>query len=443
MSAPPATRTIPPRPSPGPAPRTRPTENAVARRRRLAGVVYLVVPALLIWLSIAVYEKKFVDSASVVVETGRAGSEMRPSAEVRLRGVVVGEVERIDTDGRTARLTLALRPDRIGRVPSDVRAQLLPTTLFGQRYVALVPSEHPSAHPLTAGSVIPQDRSRSAVELDQVLDNLLPLLTAVQPQKLSATLSALAQALEGRGEKLGDSMVALDGYLKDFNPHLPALNQDIKELVELSDTYADAAPDLVDALHDATTTSATIAEQRAGLSSLYASVTTGSQELGSWLRSNRANLIRLTATSRPTLRILAEYAPAFPCTLSTVADFVPVMDAALGKGTDRPGLSVDVHVVPSRGAYVPGRDAPRYEAGGGPRCYPVPYTGGSYAARKAGTATAPIGVSGGLGVVNSPQENSLVTELLAAQDRTRRGPLPDWSSVLAGPAFRGAEVKLK
>ncbi|MDG4862516.1 ABC transporter substrate-binding protein, partial [Streptomyces sp. T-3] len=89
-----------------------------------------------------------------------------------------------------------------------------------------------------------------------------------------------------------------------------------------------------------------------------------------------------------------------------------------------------------------GRDAPRYDAGGGPRCYPVPYTGGSYAAPQS-TATTPVGVSGGLGVANSPQENSLVTELLAAPDRARGGPLPDWSSVLAGPAFRGAEVKLK
>lgn len=439
MSAPPVTPT---RPAAVPVARTRPTEGALARRRRLAGVVYLVVPALLVWLSIAVYDKEFTDSATVIVETARAGSEMHPRAEVKLRGVVVGEVEKIDTGGRTARLTLALQPDKIGRVPSDVRAQLLPTTLFGQRYVALVPPANPSARPLAAGSVIPQDRSRSAVELEQVLDNLLPLLTAVQPQKLSATLSALAQALEGRGQKLGESLVELNGYLKDFNPHLPALNRDIKHLVELSDTYADAAPDLVDALHDATTTSATIAAQRADLSTLYASVTSSSQETGSWLRGNRANLIRLTSTSRPTLEILARYAPAFPCTLSTVADFVPAMDAALGKGTDRPGLRVDVRVVPSRGAYAPGRDTPRYEAGGGPRCYPVPYTGGSYAARQS-TATTLSGATGGLGVANSPQENTLVTELLAAPDKERSDSLPDWSSMLAGAAFRGAEVKLR
>lgn len=428
-----------PRPAP-PAVRTRPTRRAQARRRRLAGVVHLLLPVLLVWLSIAVYDKEFTDTATVTVEAGRAGSEMHPRAEVKLRGVVVGEVARVDTDGRAARLTLALQPAKLHAVPSDVRVQLLPTTLFGQRYVALVPPRNPSPRPLAAGSVITQDRSRSAVELEEVLDNLLALLTAVQPQKLSATLSALARALEGRGEKLGESLVRLDAYLKDFNPHLPSLERDIRELVELSDTYADVAPDIVDALHDATTTSATLAQERAELAELYASVTAGAQETGSWLRANRANLIRLTATSRPTLEILARYAPSFPCTLSTVADFVPVMDAALGKGTGRPGLRVDVHVVPSRGAYRPGRDTPRYDAGGGPRCYPVPYGGASYSPQR---ATTPTGVPGGLGVVNSPQENTLVTELLTASDTGRPAALPDWSSVLAGPAFRGAEVNLK
>ncbi|WP_415949640.1 MCE family protein [Streptomyces sp. KLOTTS4A1] len=447
MTAPTRTPTtpVPDRAPSGPV-RTRPGERALSRRRRLAGVVYLLVPALLVWLSIAVYEKEFADTATVVVEVDEAGSEMYPTAEVKLRGVVVGEVERIDSEGSGARLTLAMQREQLGHVPSDVRVRLLPTTLFGQRYVALVAPDEPSPEPLADGAVIPQDRSRNAIELEQVLDNLLPLLTAVKPHELSATLSALAQALEGRGEKLGASMVALDRYLKEFNPQLPALNRNIRELVELSDTYAEVAPDIVDALHDATRTSATLVEQRSELASLYASVTSDSHDVGTWLRRNRANLIRLSGTSRPTLELLAQYAPSFPCTLRTVAAFVPAMDDALGKGTDEPGLHVDVQVVPQRGAYVPGRDAPRYEASGGPRCYPVPYTGASYAPRQTAQTGAPAAVtelSGGLGVANSPQENALVTELLAAETQARPGSLPDWSSVLAGPVLRGTEVSLK
>ncbi|MEU1150753.1 MCE family protein [Streptomyces sp. NPDC005863] len=408
-------------------------------RRRLAGVVFLVVPALLVWLAIAVYDKQFTDSDPVVVETGSVGNEMHRGAEVKLRGVVVGEVREIDATDDGARLTLALRPGSLARIPADVRAQMLPTTLFGERFVALVPPRSPAARTLEAGAVIPQDRSASAVELQQVLDNVLPTLTAVQPQKLSATLSAVSRALEGRGDRLGETLAVLDSHLRKFNPQLPTLNRDLKELVKVSHVYADAAPDILTALTDFTTTTKTLAEKESELSGALGATTTTAEDMTAFLRQNEDNIIRLSASSRPTLELLAEYSSAFPCTLRTLADFVPAMDKALGKGTDRPGLRVDVTTVPSRGAYRPGRDTPSYGAGGGPRCYPVPYLG--VTAKPAAQASA--AAEQDLGPANSPQENDLVNELLAPATGKAPTSLPEWSSLLAGPALRGTEVTLR
>ncbi|MER8232416.1 MCE family protein [Streptomyces sp. NPDC101490] len=413
--------------------------RAETLRRRSAGVVFLLVPALLAWLAVAVYDKKFTDSDPITVETGSIGNEMHLGAEVKLRGVVIGEVRAIDAIDGGARLTLAMKPGTLSHVPSDVRAQMLPTTLFGERFVALVPPGDTSAGTLDPGAVIPEDRSSNAVELQQVLDNVLPLLTAVQPQKLSATLSAVSQALEGRGDKLGETLDRLDAHLTRFNPHLPALTRDLKELVKVSHIYADAAPDIVTALTDFTTTSGTLAEQEAALAGTLGATTRTSEDLTAFLRQNKNNIIRLSATSRPTLELLAEYSPAFPCTLRTLAQFVPAMDKALGKGTDRPGLHVEVTTVPSRGAYVPGRDKPSYTSGGGPACYPVPYLG----VPAAPAARASAAADQNLGPANSAQENDLVNELLAPAAKKQPGELPDWSSLLAGPAFRGAEVTLR
>ncbi|MER6098979.1 MCE family protein [Streptomyces sp. NPDC001728] len=413
--------------------------RAETLRRRFAGVVFLLVPALLAWLAVAVYDKSFTASDPIVVETGSIGNEMHLGAEVKLRGVVIGEVRAIDAVDGGARLTLAMRPGTLDHVPSDVRAQMLPTTLFGERFVALVPPESPSAARLGPGAVIPEDRSSNAIELQQVLDNVLPLLSAVQPQKLSATLSAVSRALEGRGDQLGTTLAQLDAHLREFNPHLPALTRDLKELVKVSHLYADAAPDIVTALTDFTTTSGTLAAQEEQLAGTLGATTRTAQDLTAFLRQNKDNIIRLSATSRPTLQLLAEYSPSFPCTLRTLAQFVPAMDKALGKGTDRPGLHVDVTTVPSRGAYVPGRDTPSYGSGGGPRCYPVPYLG----VPAAPAARASAAADQQLGPANSPQENDLVNELLAPAAKKRPGDLPDWSSLLAGPAFRGAEVTLR
>ncbi|MFJ1925093.1 MULTISPECIES: MCE family protein [unclassified Streptomyces] len=428
-------------------------------RRRLAGVALLLVPVVLIWVSIAVYNKDFTDDATVTVRTGSVGNEMHDNADVKLRGVVIGQVRDISADGEGARLTLAIEPGKLDRIPADVTAQMLPTTLFGERFVALVPPPVPSADTLRAGAVIPQDRSSNAIELEEVLDNVLPLLTAVQPEKLSATLNAVSQALRGRGEKLGDTLVRLDAHLAKFNPQLPTLNADIRELVKVSRVYGDAAPDVLDALTDFTTTSGTLADQQAQLADLYGSTNASAQDLTTFLQENKDNLIRLSATGRPTLQLLAKYSDEFPCTLRTVAGFVPAMDKALGKGTGQPGLHVTLKSVKSKGKYVAGKDTPVYDATGGPHCYSVPYVGtteptaaGRAAASQAPgdkpaagrpSGTGPKATDTSLGMPNSPQESRLVNELVAPSLKVQPQSLPDWSSVLIGPAFRGAEVKLK
>ncbi|REE95544.1 MCE family protein [Thermomonospora umbrina] len=420
--------------------------------RRLLGLAFALVIVLLIWLSVAIYQKKFTAADIVTLHTSSAGNEMHPQADVKLRGVVVGQVREIEANGAGARLTLAFKPGMLRHVPADVTAQMLPTTLFGARYVALIPPAAPSPRPLTAGTVISQDRSSNAVELEQVLENVLPLLTAVKPERLAATLNAVAEALDGRGAQLGQTMVQLDAYLKKFNPYLPQMNRDLRRLVQLTHDYADVAPDFLDALEDFAVTSRTLVEQRANLGRMYGTVTEASRIYEEWLRNNSENLILLARNSRPSLELMARYSPSWPCTLRMLRDFVPSMDRALGKGTKKPGLSVTVNVTQSRGRYLPGKDRPVYRPGKGPRCYSVPYDGIGHAPDGSGSggggvspAPVPVGAPGprGLGTPNSPEENQILNELLAPQLGRPHTELPDWSSVLVGPIYRGTEVTLK
>ncbi|CAM5680246.1 Virulence factor Mce-like protein OS=Streptomyces violarus OX=67380 GN=FHS41_003184 PE=4 SV=1 [Streptomyces violarus] len=326
---------------------------------------------------------------------------------------------------------------------------MLPTTLFGQRFVALVPPRTPSTRTLSAGAVIPQDRSSNAIELEEVLNNVLPLLTAVKPEKLSATLERCLHRPRRTRREAGRDADHAGRPPEEVQPPTPTLNEDIKQLVKVSTLYADAAPDVLDALTDATTTSGTLAEQESQLAALHGTTTASARDVTSFLRENKENLIRLSSSGRPTLELLARYADSFPCTLRTVAGFVPAMDKALGKGTNEPGLHVSVKSVPSQGKYVPGKDTPVYSATGGPRCYAVPYVGKGGAPtadnRRATDVTAPPPATPdtALGLPSSPQESQLVNELVAPYSKVQPQTLPDWSSVLIGPAFRGAEVKLK
>jgi phospholipid/cholesterol/gamma-HCH transport system substrate-binding protein len=442
-------------------------------RRRLVGVVFLLVFALLVWLSVALYNKQFTPAAMVTLYTDAVGNEMHPGADVKIRGVQVGEVRQISADGTGARLELAIQPAMVPQIPANVTALMVPTTLFGERYVDLLMPPSPVPARLTAGSVITQNRSANAVELEKVLNNLLPLLQASEPDKLSITLTALAQGLQGHGRELGQTLVAANAYLHDYNRHLPALDTDIKRLAVLARNLNQAAPDLVQALADFTVTSQTFAAERASVSALYSAVTTASEDLTSFLDANSSNIIKLNADSVATLQILARYSPEFPCALKDLANFVPAADRLLGKGSNQPGLHVQMVVVPPLGPnhigrYVAGQDTPVFGDNLGPHCYPIPFPGitlNDGAAPSGSTATASPGTipghpaqpGHGTGpaaqrahttaaqgqLAGSPTESELVRELTGMALGRSPSQIPDWGSLLTAPLFRGTTVGLR
>jgi phospholipid/cholesterol/gamma-HCH transport system substrate-binding protein len=431
-------------------------------RRRATGVVFLLVIALLTWLSVALYQKQFTPVAMVTLYTGSAGNEMNPGAEVMVRGVQVGEVRQITANGSGARLELAIDPGVVGELPANTSAEMLPTTLFGERYVDLIPSANPSLQKLANGSVITQDRSGDALELERVLNNLLPMLSAMEPDKLSLTLNAIAQGLQGRGTELGQTLTTLNSYLGQMNPRLPALDTDIKELAGLARTYNRAAPGILSAMNDFTAVSQVVASERANVAALFTNLTTAATDLRSFLAANEQNIIALSTDSPATLSILARYSPEFPCTLQDLVSFEPAMNKVLGQGTSQPGLHVNVNVVPSPGRYLPGRDTPVYGDNTGPHCYPVPFPGvtlhdGTSAPRASasgattrGPATqgmAPRGAAATMAAVTgpggAPQDSELIRELAGLALGRPPAAVPGWSSLLVGPLYRGTKVTLR
>ncbi|WP_051579409.1 MCE family protein [Pseudonocardia acaciae] len=338
-------------------------------RYMLLGLAFVLVAVLFVGFTVAIYRKAFTSTVDVTLQTDRVGTQLREGADVKVRGVRVGEVRAIAPSATGATLDLALDPDAVAEVPANVSAQLLPKTLFGERFVDLTIPDTPT-RAIAAGDVIGQERTRSAIEVDQVLDNLLPTLQAVQPAQLATTLNAMSQALRGQGQPLGHTLVALDAYLKRFNPAVPDLVTDLDRLTPVADTYAEAAPHLFGGLDDLTTTSRTLVDERDRLEKLFLGVTDASNDLTDFLAHNQENLVDLAASSRPALQVLAKYAPEFPCLFRQVVEGIPRGDRTFGKGSAHPEQQrITIEISASRGKYVPGVDTPRFQDTRGPRCY--------------------------------------------------------------------------
>ena len=329
-------------------------------RDALLGVLYLALAGGLVATSLAVYSGAFSRDIGVTLEAGTVGNALRVGSDVKFLGVPVGKVAGIRPHGAGggATIELLIDGDQARQIPRDSVVRMTPATLFGERYVSIIPTTT-SMKPLTEGASLTQDVSDAALQSEDLFESLLPVLQAVEPAKLNATLGELATALRGQGDSTGDAMVRWGAYLAKLRPYVPALAKDLELLGRVSQAYADASPALLAGLDDLTTMTGTLHEKRQELDALLAGSTVAAGEGTDWLEKNSGQLVGLAREARTVLAVLARYAPLFPCVTASVTDLMPRMDKVLGQGSNEPGLHAQVQIVPEgsgdgAGAFIKG-----------------------------------------------------------------------------------------
>jgi len=295
--------------------------TAVAIEHRVFGVAFLVLLLFFVWLTYAIFSKKFTDYTEVDLLSSKTGLQLPSNADVKIRGVIVGAVRAREATPDGARLTLGIYPDQLETIPANVSARIIPKTLFGEKYVALQIPGDPVQNAIAAGDVIAQ--TDVAIEVERVLSDLYPLLRAVQPAEINYTLTAIATALEGRGEAIGNNLVVLNDYLERTNPQIPALVEDLRLLSEVSDDYRAVVPDLARFLRNSVTTGNTFVAKEQKIQALFVDTADFSDTTRDFLEANGENIIRLGELSVPQLNLFAKYAPEYPCLLKGIVGAVP------------------------------------------------------------------------------------------------------------------------
>jgi phospholipid/cholesterol/gamma-HCH transport system substrate-binding protein len=214
------------------------------RRHALIGLVSLLAAAVAGVYIIGGVTGRVASGLPVSLTFDRVGQLLRVTGDVKMRGVLVGQISKIEhlADG-TARISLALDPKH--EIASDVSASIRGKTLFGEKYVELIAPDRPGSPPLRAGDHIPIDRTVPPFELEQVLQSLLPVLDAAEPGDLGGALHALAQGLAGQEEELGRALDNARVFLSSTAGKTEDLDRLLAGFDEGSDAFARAAPDLV------------------------------------------------------------------------------------------------------------------------------------------------------------------------------------------------------
>ena len=184
------------------------------------------------------------NSRTVVVAYFDNSTGLFVGDDVRIRGVRVGKVERIEPQPQRAMITFWF--DRKFKVPAEALAVILSPQLVSGRAIQLTPPYSGGAT-MDSGAVIPQKRTAVPVEWDDVRKQLERLTAMLQPttpggvSTLGGLINTAADNLRGQGANIRDTIIELSKTLSVLDDHRTDLFGTIKNLSLLVSALRDSS----------------------------------------------------------------------------------------------------------------------------------------------------------------------------------------------------------
>lgn len=337
---------------------------------KVAGAVAMAICTAVLSLVYLQFRGSLSSVEQLTMVAPRAGLSLDPGSKVTFNGVVIGRVgtvDEIDAGGQPkAEITLDVDPKYLNLIPANVHADITASTVFGNKYVALSSPKSATPERITSSHMI--DASKVTTEFNTLFETGVALAQQVDPIMLNQTLSATAEALDGLGNRFGQSIIQGSDILADLNSQMPQIRYDTQRLADLFMVYANASPDLFDGLDNTATTAGTLNDQASYLDqALIASLGLGNTG-GDVIERGGPYFVRSAADSVPTTEVFDEHSPALFCTIRNFHDVEPKASAALG-GNGYSGQTTS-EILGAGNPYVYPDNLPRTNAHGGPEGRP-------------------------------------------------------------------------
>jgi phospholipid/cholesterol/gamma-HCH transport system substrate-binding protein len=290
------------------------------------------------------------------------GGGVVPGSDVKVRGLVVGNVRSVTGTPGNITLDLGIADRELGQIPGDVKARVLPASVFGTSYVDLVRGT--TGH-LTGATAIEQDRSAQTLELQRALDSIDGLVKALGPADLSVVLHALAGSLDGRGSEIGDTVDRLDHLLSVVNPRMPLFRQDLRLLVTNARTLQQVAPQLLDTLDNTTSIANGVVGHRRRIHEVLVAAIDLVDDGDHLLDATETKYVRAILESAGVVDAVYDERTGIPAesrALDTLLNKILTI-------TDGGPIRIEARLVdPARYDYYTRADCPRYGTAGGSNC---------------------------------------------------------------------------
>jgi phospholipid/cholesterol/gamma-HCH transport system substrate-binding protein len=211
-----------------------------------------------------------------------------PAVKVRVLGVAVGQVEDVQNAQNGVIVTFNVTKPDI-KLPSNVKAAVVPQSLLGERYIQLFPAYRGGSE-LKPGGTIPLSRTAVPAEPDELLQSLNDYMSGLDPQTMTRFVENAAQVLNRNGANLNRLIQHGAGVIGTLSSKRNDLKTLIVQLDKLTTALATRQRGISGLIHNYNTVGHAIVDDRTALEGTISGLNQASLQLASLLVAHRLPL---------------------------------------------------------------------------------------------------------------------------------------------------------
>lgn len=249
-------------------------------------------------------------------------------ANVKLNDVPIGKVDRITVAPDNWSADVTLRINRDVRLPKNVSANLVQSSLLGEKFVELVPPKGTPAGTLVDGDTIPLAKTDRYPEVEELLGALSMLLNGGGVGQLRTIAREVNDALNGNESEIKDLLGNLDHLVGTLDAQRDSITGALDSLDRLTGTLNAQRDEIDNTLDHLGPGLQVLADQRRQLVTMLTSLDRLSGVATDTIAQGRDDIVADLESLEPTLRKLTEAGAHIPRTLEVLLTF-PFTDRSL------------------------------------------------------------------------------------------------------------------
>jgi phospholipid/cholesterol/gamma-HCH transport system substrate-binding protein len=252
---------------------------------------------------------------------------LKANDEVRIAGVRVGKVDKVELDGDQVRV--AFKVDNAADFGPESRASIRVKTLLGAMFLALEPA---GGGQMEEGSEIPVERTSSPYDVVEAFSGLAETSASIDTDQLAASLRTMSDLSRNTPEEFRSALAGVSALSRNLAARDQQINTLLVNLQKVSGVLADRDQDIVGLMKDADVLFRALTARRDAIHRLLVSTTTMSQELTALVRGTRADLKPALTHLDTVVATLIKNQENIDESLRLMAPFYRVFANTLGNG---------------------------------------------------------------------------------------------------------------